>query len=144
MSVSIAIARTPVLQAASPRMPAGVPGGEAAARGSSRGALGPVDAEFAVEAARTASTTPAKKAPTPQDADGPSAFASVLQSLGGEMRRGESLMRSALGGARGGALGPGELIALQAGIYRYGEAVDLASRLVDRATSAVKTVVQGS
>jgi hypothetical protein len=40
-------------------------------------------------------------------------------------------------------MAPGDLIALQAGVYRYGEAVDLASRLVDRATSSVKTVLQG-
>lgn len=37
----------------------------------------------------------------------------------------------------------GTLIALQAGIYRYTEAVDLASKIVDRATNAVRTVVQG-
>jgi hypothetical protein len=74
-----------------------------------------------------------------------SAFAQLLQSLGREIHRGESLTRSALGAAGGArAIGPGELIALQAGIYRYGEAVDLASRLIDRATSAVKTVLQGS
>ena len=35
------------------------------------------------------------------------------------------------------------LIALQAGVYRYSEAVDLASRLVENATSALKTVIQG-
>ncbi len=34
------------------------------------------------------------------------------------------------------------LIALQAGIYRYTEAVDLASKIVDRATSTVSTVFQ--
>jgi hypothetical protein len=74
-----------------------------------------------------------------------SAFAAVLQSLAHEVQGGESLARSALGAARAGrALGPAELIALQAGIYRYGDAVDLASRLVDRATAAVKTVMQGS
>lgn len=38
----------------------------------------------------------------------------------------------------------GELIALQAGIYRYTEAVDLAAKLVDRSTSAVRTTLQGS
>jgi len=37
---------------------------------------------------------------------------------------------------------PADLIALQAGVYRYGEAVDLASRLIDRVTSGVKTIVQ--
>jgi hypothetical protein len=35
----------------------------------------------------------------------------------------------------------GTLIALQAGIYRYTEAVDLASKIVDRATTAVHTVL---
>lgn len=35
------------------------------------------------------------------------------------------------------------LIALQVGIYRYTEAVDLASKIVDRATNAVRTVLQG-
>ena len=78
-------------------------------------------------------------------AGGPSPFAAMLQSLAHEVHDGESLTRSALGAARAGqALGPAELIALQAGIYRYGEAVDLTSRLIDRATGAVKTVVQGS
>ena len=77
--------------------------------------------------------------------DGPGAFGSLLQSLAHEVHDGESLTRSAIGAARAGqSLGPAELIALQAGIYRYGEAVDLASRLVDRATGAVKTVLQGS
>ena len=36
------------------------------------------------------------------------------------------------------------LIALQAGIYRYTEAVDLAAKLVDRTTAAVKRTLQGS
>ena len=40
-------------------------------------------------------------------------------------------------------LGAGELLALQAGVYRYSEAVDLAAKLVDRASSGVKTVLQG-
>ena len=37
----------------------------------------------------------------------------------------------------------GTLIALQVGIYRYTEAVDLASKIVDRATNALRTVLQG-
>ncbi len=84
-------------------------------------------------------------APATQGAQGVSAFASLLQSLAGEIHKGEALTRSALGVGRAGqSVGPSELIALQAGIYRYGEAVDLASRLVDRATGAVKTVLQGT
>jgi hypothetical protein len=87
----------------------------------------------------------AQAGPAGQVGQAPSAFAGLLQSLAREVQRGESLTRSALGAASAGhAIGPAELIALQAGVYRYGEAVDLASRLVDRATSAVKTVVQGT
>jgi hypothetical protein len=75
----------------------------------------------------------------------PLAFRAILQSLAAAIHRGESLTRSALdSGAAGQAMSPAALIALQAGIYRYVEAVDLASRLVDRATGAVKSVVQGS
>lgn len=51
-------------------------------------------------------------------------------------------MRRAIEGG-GKDLGPAELLALQAGVYRYSEAVDLSAKLVDRATSGVKTVLQG-
>lgn len=80
----------------------------------------------------------------PEATDGPSPFARVLEGLGREIQRGESLMSRAIDPARGGeSISPAGLIALQAGVYRYSEAVDLASRLVDRATSSVKTVLQG-
>ncbi len=73
---------------------------------------------------------------------GESAFAHVLRGLGREVDRGEKVVRKAIeGGAKD--LGPGELLALQAGVYRYSEAVDLSAKLVDRATSGVKTVLQG-
>lgn len=73
----------------------------------------------------------------------PSPFARLLHGIGHEVQDGESLVRGALASASGGQLSPAALIALQAGVYRYSEAVDLASRLVDHATSALKTVVQG-
>jgi hypothetical protein len=80
----------------------------------------------------------------PAATDGPSPFARLLEGLGREVQRGESLMRGALEATHTGIhIGPTELIALQAGVYRYGEAVDLASRLIDRATGSVKTIVQG-
>jgi hypothetical protein len=73
-----------------------------------------------------------------------SSFAALLKGLGQEVQRGESLMRTALGAGRAGReLGTADLIVLQAGVYRYGEVVDVASRLVDRATSSVKTVLEG-
>ncbi len=77
-------------------------------------------------------------------ADGPSSFAVLLRGLGREVQAGESVMRGALGATHaGGTLEPEELIALQAGVYRYSEAVDLAAKLIDHATNGLKTVVQG-
>jgi len=72
----------------------------------------------------------------------PSPFARLLHGLGGEVQRGEALVRGAVASASGGELSPASLIALQAGVYRYSEVVDLAARLVDHATTALKTVVQ--
>jgi hypothetical protein len=74
--------------------------------------------------------------------EGPSPFARILHGLGNEVDRGEAVVRRALHGG-GKDLGPAELLALQAGVYRYSEAVDLSAKLVDRATSGVKTVIQG-
>jgi hypothetical protein len=72
----------------------------------------------------------------------PGAFKRVLEGLGREVDRGEKVVRRAIEGG-GKDLGSGELLALQAGVYRYSEAVDLSAKLVDRATSGVKTVLQG-
>lgn len=87
-----------------------------------------------------APTSVASPAPT----EGPSAFSKLVHGLGREVNRGEAMMRSAVDASRSGRdLGPAELLALQAGVYRYSEAVDLAAKLVDRTTSGVKTVLQG-
>ena len=76
--------------------------------------------------------------------EGPSPFERVLRGLGREVDRGETLVRRATAGAGSGQeLGSMELLALQAGVYRYSEAVDLSAKLVDRAASGVKTVLQG-
>jgi hypothetical protein len=73
-----------------------------------------------------------------------SVFARILAGVGLEVQQGESVVRDAIAAARSGrGFEPAELIALQAGVYRYSEAVDLAAKLVDRATSGLKTVVQG-
>ena len=71
----------------------------------------------------------------------PGDFERLLRGLGSAVDRGERVMESA---ARGYASrDAAELIALQAGIYRYSEAVDLTAKLIDRATTAVRTVLQG-
>jgi hypothetical protein len=97
-------------------------------------------ADLPIPAAAPPAARPA--APPPRDAE-PGAFGRVVRGLARELDRGEALTAAALGHARGGAaLAPAELLALQAGIYRYGEAVDLAAKLVDRAAGAVKTTLQ--
>jgi hypothetical protein len=75
----------------------------------------------------------------PKGPSGPS-FAQALHGVGSAVDRGERLMSGVLGGG-GSGLDAGQLIALQAGIYRYSEALDLVAKLVDRASTAVKTVV---
>lgn len=72
-----------------------------------------------------------------------SSFARALSSVGTRLDGGEALMERALSTDLGN-LGPSELIAVQAGIYRYVEAVDFAAKLVDRASNSIKTVLQGS
>jgi hypothetical protein len=69
-------------------------------------------------------------------------FERVLRGVSSALDRGEALVSAA---ERGGyaAMDPGTLIALQAGIYRYAEAVDLTAKIVDRAANAVRTVLQG-
>ncbi len=74
------------------------------------------------------------------EAAGDAAFLKALKSVGRAVDGGEALIASASRGNLGG-LDSAQLIALQAGIYRYSEAVDLVAKLVDRASSAVKTGV---
>jgi hypothetical protein len=73
-------------------------------------------------------------------AEGEGVFARALRGLGREIDVGEA--RTA-GASQLRSYDTGTLIALQVGIYRYTEAVDLASKIVDRATNAVRTVLQG-
>jgi hypothetical protein len=79
-------------------------------------------------------------APPPAPSE-PSSFRAVLHKLGREVDRGEAVVNRALR-ANPFADDSRGMIALQAGVYRYVEAIDLLSRLVDRAASAVKTTLQ--
>lgn len=72
---------------------------------------------------------------------GPSPFARLVAGLGHEVDQGERMMHAALHGAPGADTQT--LLALQAGVYRYTEAVDLSAKLVDRTTSGVRTVLSG-
>ncbi len=92
-----------------------------------------------------ASFEPSASAPTPASAAVPSSaapepFSRALRGLGREIDVGEARTAAA---SQLHSYDTSTLIALQVGIYRYTEAVDLASKIVDRATNAVKTVLQG-
>ena len=71
----------------------------------------------------------------------PSGFERLLQALSSNIEAGERIVADAKSGYT--SLDAAELIALQAGIYRYSEAIDLSAKLVDRVTSAVRTVLSG-
>jgi hypothetical protein len=85
---------------------------------------------------------PATQIASPTEAAAPanSAFSKALRGLGHEIDVGERQVASA---SQLHSYDTASLIALQTGIYRYTEAVDLASKIVDRATNAVRTVLQG-
>ncbi len=68
------------------------------------------------------------------------AFSKAMRGLAREIDVGEKQVASA---SQLHSYDTASLIALQTGIYRYTEAVDLASKIVDRATNAVRTVLQG-
>lgn len=76
-----------------------------------------------------------------QEASEQPSFSHVFRRLARELDRGERTVNWAL---NQGSNQPGDLgmIALQAGVYRYVEAVDLCTKLVDRATNAVRTTLQ--
>ena len=85
---------------------------------------------------------PGRRARPPPAADGPPGGPSARRSA--PQRRADDSERAARApsAASGRDLAPGELLLLQARLYRYGEAVDLTSKLVDRATNAARTVLQ--
>jgi type III secretion system YscI/HrpB-like protein len=73
----------------------------------------------------------------------PTSFTRLLEGLGRELHSGEVLAERAIrGGSGSSGMSPEALLALQAGIYRYSEAVDLVTKLVDRAAQSVKTTLQ--
>jgi len=69
-------------------------------------------------------------------------FKDILTGLGQRMDSGEASVQAAMHAAP--KLGPtGELLMLQAGVYQYTETFEVAAKMVDKATNAVKTTLQG-
>ena len=104
-----------------------------------------IEKPLAVPGPPTPIAAPVKPPPAAPAAtkEGPS-FSKVLEAIGRETKRGEALIQRAIHAGGGQELSSGDLIALQAGVYRYVEVVDLASKLVDRVTQSAKTITQGN
>lgn len=80
--------------------------------------------------------------PTAPAAAEPSGFAKVLRGLGDQVEQGEKFMHDAKHSIERGNLSAAQLLAIQEGVYRYGVAVDLTSKVVAEATNGLKTIVQ--
>jgi hypothetical protein len=93
-------------------------------------------------------TTPTPAGPTAPGHASPAApptsksFGDVLRAIGEETKRGEAIVQRAIDSRWRKDFSGAELLALQAGVYRYSEVVDLASKLVDRVAQGVKSIVQ--
>ncbi len=69
-------------------------------------------------------------------------FSALLARLGEAVDAGEALVDRATAGPA--VSDPGTLIALQVGIYRYAETIELAAKAVEGASGAVRTTLQSS
>jgi hypothetical protein len=100
--------------------------------------------ESATQAPADAARASPATLPSPGEERAP-AFADVLRRLGRDIDDGERTMRRAMAAwAPSSEWDAGDLLALQAGAYRYSEILDVASRFVDRTASGVKTILQGT
>ncbi len=74
---------------------------------------------------------------------GESAAKGALREAARSITRGQRAIDSVIRAARNGRVfSQEELIAVQAGVYRYTQELELASKLVDKATGAVRTTLQ--
>jgi len=67
----------------------------------------------------------------------------ALRSAAASLTRGERMVSHVISAARHGKVFSNEeLLAIQAGVYKYTQELELASKLVDKATGAVKQTLQ--
>ncbi|MFW6066741.1 MAG: hypothetical protein ACOC97_00265 [Myxococcota bacterium] len=117
----------------------------------------------AVEARAPAQLRAQRAADSPGRPEGAASFAEVLDRAragraGGkdaspaldflresarEIARGDGILRRAMRTAHaGGVFDHGELLALQAGVYRYTQELELTGKLVDKSTQSLRHVLQ--
>lgn len=93
------------------------------------------------EAPAVSEGTPPRPAPPRPHEEG--GFRDHLARAAARLSEGDAALDASMRRAmRGEGLDQGQLIALQSGVYRYSQEMELASRLVDRATQAVKQTLQ--
>ena len=93
------------------------------------------------EGTSSETSTPASSATSPAPRS-ESRFAELLGDAARRLDAGRREIDAVIAGARRGDLPPEQLLAIQAGVYRYTQEVELASKVVDRVTNGVKTVLQ--
>ncbi len=69
-------------------------------------------------------------------------FAALLARVGSIVDTGEALVERAAAGPA--VTDPARLIALQVGVYRYAETIELVSKVVEGASTAVRTTLQAT
>lgn len=92
----------------------------------------------------TTPPTPARSsAPDRGGADRPSGFREALEASLHRVAEGDRALAEIVDRGHASApIAPTELLRLQAAVYRTTQELDLAGRLVDKATQAVKTTLQ--
>ncbi|MBW2462961.1 MAG: hypothetical protein JRH11_15010 [Deltaproteobacteria bacterium] len=80
---------------------------------------------------------------TPGAREGRGAFGEALAEAARSIMHGQRRLDAAVRGGRGGrVLSNEDILSLQASVYRYTQELEIASKLVDKATSAVRTTLQ--
>ena len=92
---------------------------------------------------RPAAPPPAAAAPAPAPLAGPLSAPSRVAQVMSKILSDEKAVDQGLARAlRGGAASPQELLALQVQVMRYSQAIEVASRIVEKVTGAVKQTLQ--
>ena len=89
-----------------------------------------------------ADVEPLKKAEAAEKSPEPSAFAQVFAHLIKESDHQHEAMKGALKANGAKALDSVELLALQSNVYRYGQVVELTSKVAEQAVQSTQTVLK--
>lgn len=90
-----------------------------------------------------AETLRAQRQAPPPSAEPEGGAMRALRSAAASLTRGERMVSHVISAARQGKVFSNEeLLAIQAGVYKYTQELELASKLVDKATGAVKQTLQ--